>query len=274
MPKLFCPFLQIPGNEGVVLRFSDCRWQLPQGHLHTRWEMNLVMKGRGEILLRDRVDPLLPGHMLWLAPGQWHSPLNWSDDLEMWIAEFDPPLVARARRGGPSGLLPEDPAAHFCRSVSGERMRELDHLLGSVENAILDYRVFNSGLLFALFALWTAFAEGAEVGKDRLLHPAIRRAIDLLNHPDTGELAVEDMARRVRMPSRQLSARFRAEVGRTIPSYRHQIRLQRFFERYEKEPSANLLYLALEAGFGSYVQFHRVFKQVMRKSPREWLMEK
>lgn len=274
MSKLFCPFLQIPGNEGIVLRFSDCRWQMPQGHLHTRWEMNLVLKGRGEILLRDRVYPLLPGHMLWLVPGQWHSPLNWSDDLEMWIAEFDPSLVARARRDGPSGLLPEDPAAHHCRRVSSERLRELDHLLGSVENSILDYRVFNPGLLFALYALWNAFSEGAEAGKERRLQPAIHRAIDLFNHPETGKLAVEELARRIGMPSRQLSACFHREVGQTIPDYRNRVRLQKFFEQYEKEPHANLLYLALEAGFGSYVQFHRVFKRLMHKSPREWLEEK
>lgn len=274
MPRLFCPFLLIPGNEGVLMRFSDLRWQLPRGHQHDRLEMNLVLKGRGEILFKDRKHPLAPGNLLWIFPGQWHAPLNWSADLEMWIVEFRRPLVARAARGERCELRTFCRERRYCRRVSSECLVSLSRLLESVESTILDYETFNQGLLFALHALWDAFLEAEDVGQLRLLHPAIGRTIDVLNHPETGELSVKETARRVGLAPRRLSSLFHRETGQTVPEYRNRIRLQRFFEQFEKEPATNLLFLALESGFGSYAQFHRVFKQSMHKSPKAWLAER
>lgn len=274
MAKLFCPFLHIPGNEGVLFRFSDCRWRLAKGHRHDRLEMNLVLKGHGELLLRDRKYPLLPGHLVCLFPNQWHAPLNWSPDLEMWIVEFDPSIITRTACGDRRELRGHNPGRKYCRRVSSETLAELDRLLASVESSLLNYETFNQGLSFALYALWEAFQKSEEAGEARALPPLIAKIIDLMNYPETAETTVLEMAGRVGLAPRRISALFRREVGQTIPEYRNRIRLQRFFEKFEKEPVANLLHLALDAGFGSYAQFHRVFKHATRKSPKAWLSEK
>lgn len=274
MPKLFCPFLHIPGNEGILLRFSDWRWQMPNGHQHDRLELNLVLKGRGELLFRDRKYPMLPGHMIWIFPHQWHAPFNWSQDLEMWIIEITPRLLDRIARGERQALRAMDEKQNYCRQVSSEQLDTLDRTLAAVETTLLDYETFNQGLLFALYALWDAFLVAQEAPQTLNLHPSIRKTIDLLNLPDHAEDSVADMARKLRMTPAYLSSLFHREVGQTIPEYRNHIRLQQFLNKFEKEPSANLLYLALEAGFGSYAQFHRVFRQFMHKSPKAWLSEK
>lgn len=63
---------------------------------------------------------------------------------------------------------------------------------------------------------------------------------------------------------------FKAEMGETIPDYRNRLRLERFFSVVDTE-GGNLLGAALDAGFGSYAQFHRVFHGAFDCSPIEYL---
>jgi transcriptional regulator GlxA family with amidase domain len=53
----------------------------------------------------------------------------------------------------------------------------------------------------------------------------------------------------------------------SLVDYRNQLRLERFMALVDSGGS-NMLEAALTAGFGSYSQFHRVFKQHRGKSPR------
>ncbi len=50
--------------------------------------------------------------------------------------------------------------------------------------------------------------------------------------------------------------------------FRNRIRLGRFFNLYGTGQRHTMLHAALEAGFGSYPQFHRVFKRELGCSPR------
>ena len=59
------------------------------------------------------------------------------------------------------------------------------------------------------------------------------------------------------------------EVGMSLTQYRNRCRLERFVELHVEQPELSLMALALEAGFGSYPQFHRIFKQHMGYPPAE-----
>jgi len=69
-------------------------------------------------------------------------------------------------------------------------------------------------------------------------------------------------------PSR-LSRLFKQQTGLTLVHFRQRIALERFLQMYDPRHGKTLLATALAAGFGSYAQFHRVYKRVLRCSPRE-----
>lgn len=68
----------------------------------------------------------------------------------------------------------------------------------------------------------------------------------------------------------RLARVFKAEMGMSLVEYRNRLRLDRF-EVLLDRGRTNLLEAALAAGFGSYAQFHRVFRALRHMTPREYL---
>ena len=264
------PFLPRPGFNGVAVAMSDKRWYLRQWHAHETLEINLVLRGSGHVLLDHRRYPLLPGHLVWLWPGQWHVPSDWSADMLLWIVEWRPPGFARflkSRRG--DSPAPADPAFPFCRRLAAPALQRLDGLLAAVA-ARPRPDAFNRGLDFALFALWDEFLAAEPVENCPAFHPKLEAVLGLLADPER-HLTQAQLARQVKLSPYYLSALFQKQTGLTIPAFRNRLRLQEFFRRLQAHPELRLLQHAFDAGFGSYAQFYRVFTQALGVPPRQWL---
>jgi AraC-like DNA-binding protein len=264
------PFCPRPGREGVVVALSDKRWYLRQWHAHDTLEINLVLRGSGHILLDKRRYPLLPGHLVWLWPGQWHVPSAWSADMLLWIVEWQPACLARLKKARRGDIpAPAEPAHPFCRRLAAPALQRLDGLLSALA-ATARADAFNRGLDFALFALWDEFLAAEPAPDCAAFHPQLETAIALLADPH-GNLSQVELARRVKLSPFYLSDLFRKQTGLTIPAYRNRLRLQEFFRRYHAHPEIRLLQHALDSGFGSYAQFFRVFSDAMGAPPRAGL---
>lgn len=96
----------------------------------------------------------------------------------------------------------------------------------------------------------------------------ISRAVELIRREPT--LDRGDLARRLGTTSGRLGKLFKAEMGFSVSDYRNRLRLETFLRLVERG-GGNLLEAALDAGFGSYAQFHRVFRALLGATPREYL---
>jgi AraC-like DNA-binding protein len=81
-------------------------------------------------------------------------------------------------------------------------------------------------------------------------------------------LSGETLARQLSISAGHLARSFKAEVGVSLVEYRNRRLMDRFFIAFDRG-QGNLLAAALEAGFGSYTQFHRVYRRMFGTSPRE-----
>ncbi|HZL20628.1 MAG TPA: helix-turn-helix domain-containing protein [Polyangia bacterium] len=79
-----------------------------------------------------------------------------------------------------------------------------------------------------------------------------------------------DLAARLEVSLGRLAHVFKSEIGMSIVEHRNRLRLERFTMLLDKG-RRNLLEAALAAGFGSYAQFHRVFRALRHVTPREYL---
>jgi AraC-like DNA-binding protein len=98
-------------------------------------------------------------------------------------------------------------------------------------------------------------------------HPRLRRAVHMLARDPS--LTGEKLASELGISLSRLARLFKDELGVSLVDYRNRLRLERFMLLIDKG-APNLLSAALEAGFGSYAQFHRVFCAARGKSPREY----
>lgn len=99
----------------------------------------------------------------------------------------------------------------------------------------------------------------------------VRRAIVALNEDPT--ISADRLAALLSASSARLSRAFKSELGVSLVQYRNRLRLERFFGLVEQR-GGNFSEAAQVAGFGSYAQFHRIFRQHVGVTPREYLARK
>jgi AraC-like DNA-binding protein len=83
-------------------------------------------------------------------------------------------------------------------------------------------------------------------------------------------LGTKVMAAELHISESRLGAVFKALMGMSLVDYRNLLRLDRFEALVDRGP-ASLMDAAFAAGFGSYAQFHRVFRARLHTSPRQYL---
>jgi AraC-like DNA-binding protein len=98
-------------------------------------------------------------------------------------------------------------------------------------------------------------------------HPAVAAAVQMLK--DDPSLRGGDIANKIGVSLSRLARVFKSDTGVSLVDYRNQLRLDRFLSLVDSGGS-NLLEAAYTAGFGSYSQFHRVFRAMRGASPREY----
>lgn len=256
-----------PGLDGRVLRHraGDVR---PRAHRHAELEVNLVVRGTARYLLDDRRYALTPGTLTWLFPGQDHVLVDESFDHELWWAVFRPGLVAHiATTPHTRSLLEEDPVGQFSRRLDSGRVRRLRVLFHDLQEAeTIDDVVVNTGLAYLLSSAWRAFLDSDDVVEGVDLHPAVETVARMLRaDPEAGDLAT--LARAARLSSSHLSRIFKEQTGVSISRFRNQQRLERFLRLYGRGLHMTALGAAHQAGFGSYAQFYRVFREQTGRSP-------
>lgn len=234
-------------------------------HRHAEPEANLVLAGRASYLLEGRRIDLGRHHLLWLPPGQEHLLMERSDDFAMWI------MVVAADQAGtcPIGLRRLDPAwtraiAQACALLETGAEGQPPHPgLATGEDGLR-----RAGFAWLLRLCQAAWAEAARPAPVRELHPAVLRAARRLAEDPAASLP--GLAREAGLSPDRLGRLFRRELGVTLVEHRSRQRLDRFLD-LATGPDANLLHCALQAGFGSYMQFHRVFRRRYGVGPRAWL---
>ncbi|HEX6766042.1 MAG TPA: AraC family transcriptional regulator [Polyangiaceae bacterium] len=98
--------------------------------------------------------------------------------------------------------------------------------------------------------------------------PIVQRILSALSRDPVA--SGEYLAREMGISPGHLARSFKTEMGVSLVEYRNRLRVERFFATVDRGGS-NLQEAAQEAGFGSYAQFHRVFRKLLGTTPREYL---
>ena len=238
-------------------------------HHHAELEFNLVTQGRGLYLLANRKYQIRRGDLLWLFPAQEHVLIEQSADFEMWIGVAKPATVRRiATDPGATVLREENPTGEYCRRLPQSALARLESLFAEISATREQPGFFNAGLGYALLAAWHHFEHAADVPVDDV-HPAVEKAARLIRD-ESSSFGLNELAKRSGLSAPRLSRLFKQQTGIAMVDFRNRQRVEKFLALYRTGQRMTMLEAALEAGFGSYQQFHRVFRRVLGCSPGKY----
>jgi AraC-like DNA-binding protein len=244
---------------------------LDRPHRHSELQLNLMLRGTATVLVRERRFDLSADTLIWLFPGQDHFFIEFSPDLLMWGVVFRPRLVRRlCTTPATSVLRKADPGEVFSQQLTPMVTRKLDALCRDLHTAPIDTASYNAGLGWLLTAAWEAHrAATRPIVAGTAVHPAVECAARLIR-TSREPLGIGELARRCGLSPARLSRLFKQQTHVPLVRFRQQQMLERFFQLYQSGEDKTMLTAALAAGFGSYPQFHRVFKQQTGLSPAEY----
>ncbi len=238
-------------------------------HRHEELEVNLVTRGTASYLVDDRKLILKRNTQIWLFPDQEHLLLDQSLDYEMWILVFSSALLKRACSGDYAALLERRPRGPFCKPLAEHQAARLRALFDEVNALPDDAARYNAGLGYAMLSSWRAHAADERITPSFDIHPSVEKAARLI-HEEREPIGIEELGRRAGLSASRLSRLFKEQTGVSLVEYRNKQRVQRFLSLYGQGRRTSMMAAALGAGFGSYPQFHRVFKAAIGCGPAEY----
>lgn len=264
--------LHLPGDhDGNIWMLEPGSSGLSRTHRHRELEFNLVVSGTARYLVTDQRVTIRRRVLLWLFPGQEHVLLDMSPEFSMWIAVIKPERVrslASTSRGPTLNAF--DPGRVLVSRLSEQAYSHLGQLCGTTRNSFdRDTVLGNAALTHALLSAWHDHlaADSLEDASD--VHPAVERAALILR--DEHELTdLETLSKRCGLSPSRLSRLFKQQTGVSLVDFRNRRRIERFLDLYGSGRKYTMIEAALRSGFGSYPQFHRVFRQIVGRSPADY----
>jgi methylphosphotriester-DNA--protein-cysteine methyltransferase len=266
-----------------------------RSHHHIELELNLVVRGEITYVVGGRRFTFKKRTLLWLFPSQEHQLVDRSNDAQNYVAVFKPGLIRKSCRGSmyqglkidrkdSDGVLHTvlEPQTYDLVRQTIESVNE-----GSLDADVLnrelgfgyqsDFRFshndpdgLNAGLHHLLLLCWRCQSSGKVISGSVSLHPAVCRALQLLD-AQTSEADLKLLAGRCGVSETYLSRIFHRQVGVPLSRYRNSLRLGRFWENYRHPVQKTITEAMYSAGFGSYAQFYKVFAEAYGRGPRECL---
>lgn len=237
-------------------------------HHHAELEFNLITAGSGLYLLKNRRYQIRRGDLLWLFPAQEHVLIEQTADFEMWVGVCQPKTVRRiATDPAAAVLLQKDPPGEYCRRLSQPALERLETMFAEIAATPDRPGLFNAGLAYACLGAWRQFEQAANVPVHDV-HPAVERAARLVRN-ENNPLRLAELAQQAGLSAHRLSRLFKQQTGIALVDFRNRRRIEKFLQIYGTGQRMTMLAAALEAGFGSYAQFHRIFRRVTGQAPRQ-----
>ncbi len=197
------------------------------------------------------------GDLVWMTPAQAHELVRENDSFDMWVVAFSSRLQERRETSQAVACLLPHGKTHL--HLQASEFRELAAKVGAVPQL-----TEKEPLLGEILESATELSRSAP--SQNALHPGIRRAIaHLQQHPEADRSST---ACRARLAPSHLSRLFTAEMGTSLAAYRNRLRLEAYL-RLRDTTTLSITQAAASAGFGSYAQFHRVFRRELGVTPAD-----
>lgn len=236
-------------------------------HENPGYEVSLIARGDLEFALGTgdrRTIAASAGAAIVLPPGLLNTPRARYTHVDQILVSRE--LVAEAKDAfGVAGAMPDEPWVHG----AGSSVVAITQAIGAeLPNASGDDPGIEA-LVGALVLALVRRRDARTIERERVVEPAIRRALAMIEAQWADRIGIDDLARAAGLPRFVFLRKFKAQVG--VSPYRHlgTVRLDRAAERL-RTTNDTVLAVALDCGFGDPSRFARAFARRFGASPARW----
>lgn len=272
-----------PGRGGLI-RYMDYKTALERPRelfMYDVLTLLIVESGKATYIADNVFIELSPRSVVWFFPRQKRTLYHRTRDFKMWVIEFTSDFLQATCTEQHDAILKKRKEKEFYRLIPSQEFKLMRRILHEILNlgekgseSVLgnegENDLFNAGLHYILQHCWYIFRTTKNEPCHEEIHPAISKAICLICGEDSDNISISQLAQQCGISASRIVPLFRKEVGVTITEFRNRQKLDRFFIHYSPNGPHTLMSAAFDAGFGSYAQFYRVFRQFIGVSPKEY----
>ncbi len=236
-------------------------------HENPGYELSFVERGDLAFTLgtgERRVVAASAGAAILLPPGLLNTPRMRHTRVAQ-IVVSRALVIEAADALGVAGAMPDEPFVHGADSSVSAIARAIGAELPNADGDDPGIEALVNALVLALVRR----RDGRSRERERVVEPAIRRALGYLDAHWAHPIGVDDMARAAGLSRFVFLRKFKAQIGES--PYRHLVgvRLDRAAERL-RSTNESVLAVALDCGFGDPGRFARAFAKRFGASPLRW----
>jgi len=242
-------------------------------HMHEMYEIYYLYEGERMYFIRDRSYLILPGDLVLINRRELHA----TSDSDTWgharvVINFgdgflggmqqESPFILNAFTHGSPVLRLDLPTRRIVEDILGKLLHEAREVSDEQMFAMRHYLI--ELLLFtARFVRNHAVTSPEHVSP---LHRKISTIVRYINQHYAEPIRLEELAQLFEISPAYLSRMFKEITGFSLVEYIHLVRVQEA-QRLLVNSKIKVITIAEQVGFGSLVQFGRVFRHVTKTTP-------
>jgi AraC-like DNA-binding protein len=236
-----------------------------------------IRQGSGRLLANGSNTALEKGDVLFLPAKESHRFADDPSDLMTLIMVCFHPNDLQFVPGIAAGYQYFRSVFAAMRPLSTAQTHRKSAIYSSLQRMVFEqttaregHEAVNWGLLVQLLILLARTAnETASLMQLAKGAQAFARTLDFLDEQFTEQIQIKDLAAMAGVSYRRYTTLFRDAKGETVNTYVTRLRVE--FAQKRLLETGNVLFSALDAGFGDLSNFYRVFKKETGLTPRQYI---
>lgn len=242
-------------------------------HAHTRFEIALVISGRGEYTTEQAVYPMEPGDIFVFCANEVHCITACKDaPLHITNLQFEPDCFAGAPDTEPFVRLCFSHGSDFKNRIPAERAQTLQETFRQIQTELENNRLLHAAAVKAYLHLMLV-----ELFRNHHYCPHTPKSCpfdmlvvyDYVNQHLCERITLQAVAELVHLSPNYFSHLFKASSGISLWDYITARRVERAVGLICGNSTLTVLQIALDCGFNSTVHFNKAFKKHTGLTPNQ-----
>lgn len=271
-------------DKTVIIENYQSKFFYSNLHRHEEIQLMWILKGEGTLIADCNMHTFTDNDIFLLGANQPHV---FKSDKEYFSSEnekFVEGVSVFFNPDGPLGSLFQLPELSslqsFFRNHQGGFKVPIEES-GAVSSRILQLRdsegmdqmVHFIALLKELYTLGRnldPLSRQTTINYSEKKGKRIGQIYDFILKNYQNNLSLEDVAEYSCLTNQAFCRYFKKHTGKTFVSFLNELRIHEACKKLATEEGVQISYVAYESGFNSITNFNRVFKSIMRVSPKEY----